>query len=143
MDRCSSAQRWLWVCFMVCNGCRVADMSYVQLRSPHQPLTSRSAESVEVFIAAKPPRPFTEVGLIEARAGTGMSRRDVIDACRREAGRVGCDAIVIIGGIEEEDSEHKLMYYGAGYRASCIVYDSASRVLAGTLAGARPAVILR
>jgi len=48
-----------------------------------------------------------------------MNQRDVIDALRREAGRVGCDAIVILGGIEQEHRD--LFYSGAGLRASCIV----------------------
>jgi hypothetical protein len=51
-----------------------------------------------------------------------MGRSDVIAALRREAGLVGCDAIVITGGIEETEIRG-FGSAGFGYRATCIVYD--------------------
>lgn len=105
--------------------CQVGGVTYTPLKAPPRPLQSRSAKSVEVFVSARPNIAFVEIGLIECRAAQGMDEHDVIDCLQREAGRVGCDAIVIVGGLEKEGSYGKLMYEGGGLRSSCVVYTGA------------------
>lgn len=65
-----------------------------------RPMTPRSASSVEVWTTGVPNKPYTEVGLITARQSSGYSTHgmpDIINALRVEAGRIGCDAVMLKG----------------------------------------------
>lgn len=111
--------------------CMAGGHSYTPLRDPPWPLTPRTGDKVAV-LASRPSSPVIELGLLEVRAATGMNRSDVIAALRREAGLVGCDAIVITGGIEETDVRG-FASEGFGYRATCVVYDRSAIVPATPL----------
>lgn len=67
--------------------------------SPH-PLQARPAAAVEVYSTGLPARPYTEVGLIQGTQSSEYSSDDmpeIITAMRAEAGRVGCDALILNG----------------------------------------------
>jgi len=54
----------------------------------------RPAAQVEVYTIAPPSRPYVEVALLRA---SGPAEDDHYGPLRREAGRLGCDAVVIAG----------------------------------------------
>jgi hypothetical protein len=92
-------------------GCAIA-VSY----SPMNPLphssAPRQAALVELHSVAPNDRPFVDVGVLEAINLPGASKEEVEQRLRIEAGKIGCDALVLRG------------YRGntATYDATCIVY---------------------
>ena len=65
-----------------------------------RPLVARPATSVTVFATGLPDRPFVEVGILQARQSSELSVDDmpeIIAEMRAEAGRRGCDGLVING----------------------------------------------
>lgn len=93
-----------------------------------RPLASRPASTVAVFTTTQPDRPFVEVGLIKAQQSSDLSNDDmpdIIAELRREAGRRGCDGVIIAGAA---DRTVPSAFVGGssstleGYLATCIVY---------------------
>jgi hypothetical protein len=121
------------------------NIAYVPLNSPPHPLTPRPPESVELFTTSPPQRPFVEVGAIESQQQS-MSQDgvDVIYAkMRAEAGKRGCDALVIVGSNDATQVSGSMSHGSGsvgsrtlkGYRATCVVFTDAP----DTSAAAAPA----
>ena len=89
----------------------------------------RPASQVEVFLTQKPPRPYVEVGLLEARQESTLSldgQSGIIEELREEAAEIGCDGLIVTGGANETTG-HADQHGGyvtelKGYRAVCIVW---------------------
>jgi hypothetical protein len=127
-------------------GACAPSIEYVATNRPAHALAPRPPESVEVYTASVPDRPFQEIGLIEiqqARAfATGDSPGEQIWALRVEAGRRGCEAVILTGpndalvgyssrtaavgreGAVVTASSHQETL--KGYRATCIIYRDAA-----------------
>lgn len=114
----------LLLSMVVVAGCSIA-VDRTKLNPPPHPLKKRPASAVEIFMRKAPERPFVEVYLIEAQQEVGAGEsNELIGELREEAGRAGCDGLVIngtdktifSGGLGLSSSTSK------GYRATCIVY---------------------
>src|SRR6185503_19557415 len=95
---------------------------FLPLNPPPHRLTPRAPETVEFHASGPPSRPFVDIGVIETLQESGATPlEDVLARLRVEAGRLGCDGVVFLGGNDQVvavDSVSTLR----GYRASCIVY---------------------
>lgn len=115
-------------------------LDYVHIAEPPHPPAGRSADSVEVFMAGRPSRPFVEVGIIESQQES-MSlddEQDVIAKMREFAGERGCDALAIFAGNDANlawgSSGTTYTETRKGYRGSCLIYTG--RPLPDATAGA-------
>ncbi len=108
-----------------------------------RPLASRPAESVTVFATGLPDRPFVEVGLIQARQSSEFSvgeMPEIIAEMRAEAGRRGCDGLVINGASDKTSSSTTVSRHGMmsssetleGFWGACIVFDNDPPPIAAT-----------
>lgn len=72
-------------------------LQYSALNPPPRPLSPRAPDSVEVFMSARPTRPFVDVGLFEIEQMTpGSGGTDAMIAkVRARAANLGCDALII------------------------------------------------
>jgi hypothetical protein len=98
-----------------------------------RPLTARPAQAVTVFATGLPDRPFVEVGLIQARQSSEFSvdeMPEIIAEMRVEAGRRGCDGLVINGTNDSSSSSTTVSRHGMtsssetleGFWGACIVF---------------------
>src|SRR5262249_14935629 len=76
-----------------------------------RPMTSRTPASVEVYTAGVPDQPYVEVALLEA-VSEGVGAEHVFQDLRAEAGRRGCEGLIIVSGYVA----------GAASRATCIMF---------------------
>lgn len=106
---------------------------YAATNASPRSLASRPSQTVEVFTATMPERPFVEVGLLEAQQSSAVSFDDqpaVLAKLREEAGRIGCDGLVLLGANDSvvggggKQSSHTATL--KGYRATCVVYRDAA-----------------
>lgn len=101
-------------------GCGPAVMSE-QLNSPIRPMPSRPASSV-ALLTQKPDRKFIEVSALNVWDGDfGWSSGTLFEKLRAYGGRLGCDAVVVVG---RSDSRSLLDRDRTqeGYLATCIQY---------------------
>jgi hypothetical protein len=85
---------------MLLVGCGISTKS-TMLREPPQTAVPRGPEAVEVFSGGRPPRSHVDVALIESEqetAGSDGDTAEIIWSMREEAGKLGCDGI-ILGGV--------------------------------------------
>ena len=99
---------------------------------PHA-VKTKNPDDVTVFVSNSPSKEYVEVGLIEAQQQSAYSNDDkpaIIRQMREEAGRQGCDGLVVVGA-NDETRVSGSSYRGTGrvssvtlhgYRATCIVY---------------------
>jgi hypothetical protein len=92
-------------------------------------LEARDPAQVELFTTTKPDKPYIEVGMIETQQATAFntaSSQEVFAKLREEAGRRGCDALIVMGS-KDATVGHAGQYGGSvrtleGYRGTCVVY---------------------
>ena len=77
-------------------------------------MAARSPDQVEVFTSGAPARPHTDVELLEAHPFGPQSTEDMIASLREEAGKRGCDALVVNSLVNRETNTR--------LTGSCIVY---------------------
>jgi hypothetical protein len=111
--------------------------------SPH-PLTPRPASMVQVLTTSLPAQPYIELGIIQGTQASELSLHEmpqIVATMRKEAGRRGCDALVLngpnntspgIGQITTTDHPRSLQ----GFWGTCVVF-TGERVAASP--GAVPA----
>lgn len=103
-------------------------VEYVPLNASPRPLTARSPQSVAIYMTSVPDRPYVEIGTIESqqREYSFDGAGDIYEKMREEAGRQGCDGLVILGANDATVVSGHANSIGSkslkGYRASCIVY---------------------
>lgn len=103
--------------------------SYTQLNAPPTAMNPRDPASVEVFTAARPERPYVEVGIIEAQQRSEFSADDmpeIVAELRARAADEGCDAVFInsnndavVGSTNEGSGSTSTL---KGFRGACLVY---------------------
>ena len=71
-------------------------VKYTTLNSPPKSLQPMSPEKVEVFTTARPTRKYDEVGTMTAMHDSITSNDDMFRAMREEAGKRGCDGLVVM-----------------------------------------------
>jgi len=91
-------------------------IKYVQTNTAPGPLYAKQPNEVEVF--EKPPaRPFLQLGIFEAEQKSAYDKADALVAkIRKEAGKIGCEAVVIQTTIADGGVGLK------SFRAACLVY---------------------
>ena len=94
-----------------------------------RPMHAKPANQVHVYTTGKPKIAYAEVGIIQSRQSSRLSLDDmpeIIQEMRKEAGKRGCDA-VIINGANNTTVGHHDAYGGStgtleGFWGACIVY---------------------
>jgi hypothetical protein len=109
-------------------GCGV-DVTYKPTNSAPRAKQPRASDAVQVFMSERPARPHIEVGVLEARERSTFDSSDPLEllkALREEAGRRGCEAIVVAGSSDKIVGTGSSGSVGVatlkGYRAACIVF---------------------
>jgi hypothetical protein len=121
----------LWFGFVVlAAGCGTS-VRYTSLQSPPHALASRPPSTVEV-LEAEPARAYATVGIIETQPDSAYAETRLtpalVDEMRREAARVGCDALVMQGSSPAPAATlGGRAVASVSYRAACAVYTTASR----------------
>jgi hypothetical protein len=111
-------------------------LDVVKLNAAPRALAARAPETVTVFTAAAPTRPFVEIALIQARRrwGTTESAAQIFDRVRVAAAQTGCDGLVLLGEANTTSGwiwpslgaygpeTHGSIETFEGFRATCIAW---------------------
>jgi hypothetical protein len=104
-----------WALIVAAAGCGTRT-KYVQTNTPPATLRARMPHEVEILDKA-PTRPFLQIGLFEAGQATAYNKTDaIVQKLRREAGKIGCEALLI-----ETTSENGAVGLKS-FKAACLVY---------------------
>jgi hypothetical protein len=88
--------RGLLVLLGLLSGCSSPPVQYAFLNPPPRRLVPRAWHQVEVFSGSQPPRSFVQIGSLDAPDGfDNFTDAELIRMAREEAGRRGCDAVVL------------------------------------------------
>lgn len=90
--------------------------------APPRDLTERSPESVEMYTASIPERPFVEVGMIETQTAGFFWNQDPFEKLRQTAAEAGCDAVVLLGTNDLLIQDRHSLSNLKGFRGTCIVW---------------------
>jgi len=113
--------------------------------SPH-PLAPRPAATVQVLTTSLPAQPYVEIGIIQGTQQSELSLDEmpqIIATMRVEAGRRGCDALVLngpnntspgIGQITASDHPRALQ----GFWGTCVVFTGEAQQVAGPVIAPPP-----
>jgi hypothetical protein len=121
-------------------GCGGAELGFTPLQAAPRPLYARTGAQVELFLAARPTRPFVEIGMIQSQGGSSSGQASILAEMRGIAGQHGCDGLIILGiaGTNEAANAAPGAIGAAstdeGYRGSCIVYSEAAPAVAAAAA---------
>lgn len=99
----------------------------VPLNPSPRPMYPRPAAEVQVFSTALPHHPYVEVATVQGRQASRYSLHrlpDVIQSMREEAGRYGCDGLVLQGYSDGVDESDGLLQRLEGMIGTCIVFVS-------------------
>jgi hypothetical protein len=120
-------------------------VSYIPTNRPPHAMTPRPVETVDVYSASAPSRPFTEVGMIDAQQSSRWSTHDrgeVFAKLRQRAASLGCDGVIILGPNDEVVGSTTTTVTRRrvetssdvgtlkGYHATCIMYVAGQPVAA-------------
>lgn len=102
--------------------------TFIQTRQLTLLPEARTPESVELFTAGPPTRPYVEHGIIEGSQDTHLSAdgtAEILASMRAMAGKCGCDALVLAGsanrdGIDFDGNVRTVQ----GLRGTCIVWST-------------------
>lgn len=100
--------------------------------SPH-PLTPKPAAQVHVYTTGAPAVAYVEVGILQSRQSSDLSTHEmpqIIATMRAEAGKIGCDGVIINGAADKAESSTTVTessYSSSqstleGFWGACIVY---------------------
>jgi hypothetical protein len=111
----------------------------VNLNAPPHALQGRAPETVTIFTASAPTRPFVEVALIECRREWGKTEtaQEIFLRLRTAAAKTGCDGLILLGeanltsgsiwptpGLNGPETHGDIETF-EGYRATCVVWSDA------------------
>ena len=102
--------------------------------APH-PIASRPAASVAVFTTGHPDVPYVEVGIIQGRQSSTVSFDEmpgIIAAMRADAGKAGCDALIINGSSDKVVGDRHSTDTLEGFWGACVVYMNAPAAAVAT-----------
>ena len=103
-------------------------------------LAPRPAATVAVFTTGHPDVPYTEVGIIQGRQSSSISFDEmpgIIAAMREDAGRAGCDALIINGSSDKVVGDRHQTDTLEGFWGACVVYMNAPSAAVATAPGAQ------
>jgi hypothetical protein len=104
-------------------GCSTS-VRWMPTNTPPHTLAPRPPNQVELFSSGEPKRDFVEVGLIGVSKKLGnQSEFDLLEDLRAEAGRRGCDAVLLNSENKEASGNASWVTERTnGFRAACVVY---------------------
>ena len=97
----------------------------IPTNSPPHALAPRPPETVEVFTATPPPRPYVEIAFFEAQPASQLSFDDanaVFAKLRAQAAETGCDGLIITGPSDRVVGDRHQVDTLHGFAGTCIVY---------------------
>lgn len=99
-------------------------VQYSETNAPPRPMFPRSVTEVAVFSSGLPDRPYVEVGMLFARKReySADEMPDILNALRKEAGKRGCDGIVVTGDNSVVVGGQYSTGTLEGIKAACIVW---------------------
>lgn len=106
---------------------------FVATNPSPRPLTPRPAAEVHVYTTGAPALAYVEVGILQARQSSDFSTHEmpeIIAELRAEAGKIGCDGVIINGTADTAHGSTVVTRDGVssshstleGYWGACIVY---------------------
>ena len=90
-----------------------------------RPLAARPAGTVAVFTTGHPEVPYVEIGIIQGRQSSAASFDEmpaIIASMREDAGKAGCDALIINGSSDKTVGDRHQTDTLEGYWGACVVY---------------------
>lgn len=131
-DRC---KRGAWAARLVsmgfasawlATGCGLA-FQRIPLAASTKPLVPRAAGAVDLYVSGRPSVPSRDLALLtveEESVYAARSEAEALERLREEAGRMGCDGLVLLGpsgGVGSGiDGKHTRAL--RGFRGACIEY---------------------
>lgn len=114
-------------------GCRIpSPVQYSFLNVPPHRVSPRSWDQVEVFHGSLPPRAYVQIGTIDAPDSLeNYSDADLITYARAEAGRHGCEALIVTSIVSTSSTTARVLpglyttrdtSSAHGITCACIVY---------------------
>ena len=108
-------------------GCGVRT-TMVSLDASWSSRAARPASSVEVFHTQRPSQPYREMAILrveEESVYANVDETTVWSRLREDAGRIGCDALIVMGrsGTVASDLGGRYSRTLKGWEAVCVVYD--------------------
>ncbi len=107
-------------------GCGLA-FQRIPLAASTKPLVPRSASAVDLYVSGRPTVPTRDLALLtveEESVYAASSEAEALARLREEAGRMGCDGLVVLGpsgGVGSGlDGKHARAL--RGFRGACIEY---------------------
>jgi hypothetical protein len=91
---------------------------------------TRTPSSVEILTAARPTRPFVEVGLLSSAHAGGLSTasdEEVLLGLREKAAEVGCDGVLVEAETNNYVATEHTISALKKFRAACILYTDDSK----------------
>jgi hypothetical protein len=97
--------------------------NFVPTNNSGGPVQPVPAEAVTI-VSTAPQRPFVELGFVDGETYDvgGEAPELALMAMRREAGRHGCDALLVTGTNDFARGIQVSSTTGAGYHAACLAY---------------------
>ena len=98
---------------------------FVATNPSPRPIVPRPAAAVAVFTTGLPDVPYVETGIIQARQSSTVSfdqMPDIIAKMREDAGRAGCDALIINGASDKVVGDRHDTDTLEGFWGACVVY---------------------
>lgn len=104
---------------------------FATLNQPPHPLTPRPAEAVVLFSSALPAQPYVEIGIVQGKQESDISvdeLPEILAAMRVEAGRRGCEGLILNGPSNAPGARVLGPFEGAnrtiveGFWATCIAF---------------------
>src|SRR5262249_26269298 len=97
------------------------DSNFVSTNVPGAPVEPVPAEAVAI-VSTTPQRPFVEIGFVDGETYDvrGGAPESALMAMRREAGRHGCDALLVTGPNDFARGIQVSSTTAAGYHAACL-----------------------
>ncbi len=102
----------------------------IPLAEPTKPRVPRAASAVDLYVSTRPTVPVRDIALLtveEESIYTGGTEAMALEQLRDEAGRMGCDALVLLGpsggvgsGIDGKNARSL-----KGMRGACVEYTKA------------------
>lgn len=107
-------------------GCGLA-FQRIPLAASTKPLVPRAASAVDLYVSGRPTVPTRDLALLtveEASVYAASSEADALARLREEAGRMGCDGLVVLGPSGGVGSGIDGKYSRAlrGFRGACVEY---------------------
>ena len=90
-----------------------------------RPIAAKPAELVQVFTTGHPDVPYVETGIIQARQSSTVSfdeMPEIIAKMREDAGKAGCDALIINGASDKVVGDRHSTDTLEGFWGACVVY---------------------